>query len=155
MMLKALLLILLPPVLSVSTGPGCFRDQRTDKQQNTITDTVTEKLIAIMGRILRTDVQMLNKSTVMANHIRPLQTILYLRGLNLYKIKWHNTACDCYWIKEGFNILVLIHWKLKMLLFTWWMSKGERQPGSAPHRCNTGTGDGRTIITLKMPKACM
>ena len=83
MMLKTLLFILLPPVLSVSTGLGCFRDQRFDEQQNTITDSVMKEMTARMKELLGSVVQMLDKWTNMGNHITPLQITLILRGLNL------------------------------------------------------------------------
>jgi hypothetical protein len=84
MMLKALLFILLPPVLSVSTGPGCFKDQRTDKQQNTITDSIMiNENNAIIKIPLSSVFQVPDKFTDMANHIRALQATLNLRGLNL------------------------------------------------------------------------
>ena len=72
------------------------------------------------------------------------------QGLEPVRITWDNTACDCYSIQERLNILGLLHWKQKMLLVTWCRSKGEWQPGIAPHRCNTGTGDGQTILTPKV-----
>ena len=82
MMLKALLFILLPPVLSVSTGPGCFKDQRTDKQQNTITDSVIKEVIALIVSVFLSVFNMQLRN-VMTTHISPLQTTLNLRGLNL------------------------------------------------------------------------